>query len=128
MTLLYQFVCPRAKELEQMTMDEFVVQACRNAMFVGVVDVTATSKLSIDELGVDQINLCVFNKPTLLNIPKGGFMLVDSEGEVMIFPFVCCYSLGQMFSFCIRSVKFKDQPSRVKQIAFNSIQKGIKAE
>lgn len=123
MILLYQFVCPSAKELEQTTMDDFIVQAVRDAMFVGVVDVDATPKL-----GEEQIDICVFNEPTLLNIPKGGFMLADSEGGIIIFPFVCTihgiysYSNGQKISFSIRSVKFKGKPTRVKRITLDEPQ------
>lgn len=144
--LLYQFVCPSAKELKQMTMAEFGLQAAHNAMFVGVVDVDATPKL-----GVNKISIRVFNEPTLYRIPKSGFMLVKDEEEIVTFPFANLiieksqkkafagfhvvspqepqsYNNGQALTLNVRPVKFKDRPDGVEVLTYDRNPKDTEVE
>lgn len=127
--LLYQFVCPSAKELKQMTMAEFGLQAAHNAMFVGVVDVDATPKL-----GVNKISIRVFNEPTLYRIPKSGFMLVNGEEEMVLFPFANLmqepqsYNNGQVLTLNVRPVKFKDRPDGVEVLTYDRNPKDTEVE
>lgn len=127
--LLYQFVCPSAKELKQMTMAEFGLQAAHNALFVGVVDVDATPKL-----GVNKISIRVFNEPTLYRIPKSGFMLVNGEEEMVLFPFANLmqepqsYNNGQVLTLNVRPVKFKDRPDGVEVLTYDRNPKDTEVE
>lgn len=127
--LLYQFVCPSAKELKQMTMAEFGLQAAHNALFVGVVDVDATPKL-----GVNKISIRVFNEPTLYRIPKSGFMLVKDEEEIVTFPFANLmqepqsYNNGQVLTLNVRPVKFKDRPDGVEVLTYDRNPKDTEVE
>lgn len=129
MMLLYQFVCPSAKELKQMTMAEFGLQAAHNALFVGVVDVDATPKL-----GVNKISIRVFNEPTLYRIPKSGFMLVKDEEEIVTFPFANLmqepqsYNNGQVLTLNVRPVKFKDRPDGVEVLTYDRNPKDTEVE
>lgn len=120
MTLLFQFVCPTAKELEQMTMKEFTEQAIDNAMYVGVLD------FAVPTINNDELVMGVFNEPKFEKLSKGGLLIVEKECGSIVYPFVNVtmqgvpYGNGQVLTFSVRPVKFKDRLSGTKSITLNS--------
>lgn len=120
MTLLFQFVCPTAKELGQMTMKEFTEQAIDNAMCVGVLD------FAVPTINNDELVMGVFNEPKFEKLSKGGLLIVEKECGSIVYPFVNVtmqgvpYSNGQVLTFSVRPVKFKDRLSGTKSITLNS--------
>lgn len=120
MTLLFQFVCPTAKELAQMTMKEFTEQAIDNAMCAGVLD------FAVPTINNDELVMGVFNEPKFEELSKGGLLIVEKDSGSIVYPFVNVtmqgvpYSNGQVFTFSVRPVKFKDRLSGIKSITLNS--------
>lgn len=128
MTLLFQFVCPTAKELEQMTMKEFVNQAIDNSMYVGVLD------FAVPTINNDGLVMGVLNEPTFEELSKGGLLIIEKLGGSiveksigsMVYPFVNVtmqgvpYSNGQVLTFSVRPVKLKDSTGVTKSIVLNT--------
>lgn len=121
MTLLFQFVCPTAKELEQMTIKEFTAQAIDNAMYVGALD------FAVPTINNDEVVMGVFNEPEFKELSKGGLLIIEKGNGSIIYPFVnptilgAPYSNGQVLTFSVRQVKFKDRLNGTKSIMLNSV-------